>query len=399
MNTTKPEKLGFSSQRLARIHTVMQRYVDEGKLAGIVTLVARRNQVVHFEKCGMAEIETGQQMEFNTLFRIYSMSKPITSTAVLMLLEEGQLRLNDPIGHYIPAFSNVKVLDDTPGSGGRLVEPIRPINIRDLLTHTAGLSYGFEDNVDIDELYRNLWGQLDANPAFTLKDWIETLAQIPLAYQPGTRYRYSMATDVLGYLVEVVAGMPFAQFLQQRIFEPLQMPDTSFYVPEDKIDRFAATYGPGDQGGLQVSDASRTSHYTNPNKRASGGGGLVSTTGDYLRFAQMLLNQGELDGVRLLGRKTIELMTSNCLPPGVYLDNDPVRGAGFGLGVSVLLDLGRSNELGSLGNYGWGGAANTNFWIDRKEELLGILMLQFMPSETYPVRADFRNLVYQALVD
>ncbi len=267
----KPEKLGFSSQRLARINTVMQRYIDEGKLAGIVTLVARRNQVVHFEKCGMAEIETGQPMALDTIFRIYSMTKPITSAAVLMLLEEGQLRLNDPVAHYIPAFRTVKVLDNSSDSGGRLVDPIRPINIRDLLTHTAGLSYGFEDNVYIDELYRKLWGQLDADPAFTLKDRIETLAQIPLVYQPGTRYRYSMATDVLGYLVEVIAGMPFAQFLQQRIFDPLHMPDTSFYVPEQKIARFAANYGPSEQGGgLQVIDAPRTSHYINPTKRGLG---------------------------------------------------------------------------------------------------------------------------------
>ncbi|MCX6045842.1 MAG: serine hydrolase [Chloroflexi bacterium] len=302
MDLVKPEEQGFSSKRLARINTVMQRYVDEQKLAGIVSLIARRGKVVHFEKFGMAELETEQPMAFDTIFRIYSMSKPITSVAVLLLLEEGQLRLTDPIANYIPAFKTTKVLDNTVGSGGRLVDPVRPITIHDLLTHTAGLSYGFEDHVYIDELYRKLWEKLDSDPTFTLADWIEALAQLPLAHQPGTRFRYSMATDVLGYLVQVVAGMPFADFLQQQIFAPLGMVDTSFYVPSEKIGRFATTYGPGEQGGLKVLDAPKTSQYIQPNKRHSGGGGLVSTTGDYLRFAQMLLNKGELDGVRLLGR-------------------------------------------------------------------------------------------------
>ncbi|MFN8493345.1 MAG: serine hydrolase domain-containing protein [Caldilineaceae bacterium] len=399
MNSVKPETVGFSSKRLARINTVMQRYVDEQKVAGFVTLIARRSQIVHFEKFGMAEIETNKPMEFDTIFRIYSMTKPITSVAVLMLMEEGLLRLDDPVARYIPAFKDVKVLDTNGAWGAQLVDPARPITIHDLLTHTAGLSYGFEPHHYIDTLYAKVWEKLDTNPQFTLQDWIEEIAQIPLVYQPGTRYRYSMATDVLGYLVQVVSGRPFAEFLQKRIFEPLGMVDTSFYVPQEKVARFAANYGPGEKGGLTVIEAPQTSHYTRPDKRASGGGGLVSTTGDYLRFAQMLLNKGELDGVRLLGRKTIELMTTNCLPTGVHLNNDPTRGAGFGLGVSVLLDLGKVQQLGSVGNYGWGGAANTNFWIDPQEELIGILMLQFMPPDTYPVVVDFRNLTYQALVD
>jgi len=399
MKIVQPEEMGFCSKRLAHINSTMQRYVDEQKLAGFVSLIARRGQVVHWEKFGMAEIGTDKPMALDTIFRIYSMTKPITSAAVLMLMEEGRLRLADPIAQYIPAFKNVKVLDNSTGLGMQLVEPARPITLHDLMTHTAGLSYGFEDHHYIDSLYRQLWGKLDANPQFTLQDWIEEIAQIPLAYHPGTRYRYSMATDVLGYLVEVVAGVPFATFLQQRIFEPLGMVDTSFFVPQEKLARFATTYGPGKQGGLTVIDAAQTSHYLNPEKRASGGGGLVSTTGDYLRFTQMLLNKGELEGVRLLGRKTIELMTTNNLPYGVSLDNDPTSGVGFGLGVSVLLDLGKAKVLGSVGSYGWGGAANTNFWIDPKEELIGILMLQFMPSDTYPVVADFRNLAYQALVD
>ena len=392
----KPEDLGFSGKRLERINAVMQRYVDEKKLAGVITLVARRGTVVHLGECGMADIEASKPMQSDTIFRIYSMTKPITSTAVLMLMEEGRLRLADPVAQYIPGFKDVKVLDNAPGSGVRQVNADRPITIRDLMTHTAGLSYGFDD-VYIDELYRkHIWGPMEANPDLTLADWMGELTKLPLAYQPGTRFRYSVATDVLGYLVQVISGMPFDAFLKQRIFEPLGMIDTDFWVPPDKVERFAANYGPDPEAGLKVIDPPATSHYTRPSKAPSGGGGLVSTTGDYLRFAQMLLNKGELDGVRLLGRKTVELMTANHLPDGVYCFDDP--SSGFGLGVSVLLNLGKSQTLGSAGNFGWGGAANTNFWVDPQEELLGILMLQFMPSDTFPVVADFRNLTYQALV-
>jgi CubicO group peptidase (beta-lactamase class C family) len=288
------------------------------------------------------------------------------------------------------------VLDNAPGSGVRQVNADRPITIRDLMTHAASLSYGF-DPVYIDDLHRqHIWGPMEANPNLTLADWIGEVAKLPLASQPGTRFRYSVATDVLGYLVQVISGMPFEAFLKQRIFEPLGMIDTDFWVPPEKVERFAANYGPDAETGLKVIDPPATSHYTRPSKAPSGGGGLVSTTGDYLRFAQMLLNKGELDGVRLLGRKTVELMATNHLPDGVYCFDDP--SAGFGLGVSVLRDLGKSQTLGSPGNFGWGGAANTNFWVDPKEELLGILMLQFMPSDTYPVVADFRNLTYGALV-
>lgn len=395
MNVVTPAERGFSSQRLARINTKMQRYVDEQKLAGISTLIARRGKVVHFEKFGMANIEAGTPMAEDTIFRIYSMTKPITSAAVLMLLEEGYFRLNDPVANYLPEFKDVKVLDNT-----NLVKPARPMTIRNLLTHTAGLSYGFDENYHLDHLYyQQVWGPADNNPNLTLAEWVGSIANLPLAYHPGTRYRYSVATDVLGHLVQVVSGMPFADFLQKQIFAPLGMVDTFFTVPPEKVARFAANYGPKEGGGLEVIDAPQSSRYIRPTQRPSGGGGLLSTTGDYLRFTQMLLNGGELEGVRLLGRKTVELMTTNHLPDGIYVDNDPTTGLGFGLGVSVLLDLGKGQTLGSVGNYGWGGAANTNFWIDPKEELIGILMLQFMPSGTYPVTPDFRLLTYQALVE
>src|SRR5215213_3566024 len=398
MNIISPDNQGFSTPRLGRINAVMQRYVDQRKLAGMVTLVARRGEVVHFETCGQADITTSAPMRHDTLFRIYSMTKPITSAAVLMLFEEGHFQLSDPIARYIPAFTDVKVLDNSAGSGVRYVDPIRPISVRHLLTHTAGLSYGFDENVYIDDLYRErIYTLRETKPDITLEEFIQAIAKLPLAHQPGSAYRYSFATDVLGLLVQVVAGMPFEEFLRQRIFEPLGMSDTGFYVPAEQIGRFAATHGPDAEHGLTVIDAPATSEYARPTRLPSGGGGLVSSTSDYLRFAQMLLNQGELDGERLLGRKTVELMASNHLPAGVHPLDDAY--SGFGLGVSVLLDPAQAQNLGSVGTYGWGGAANTNFWIDPREELIGILMLQFMPSDTYPVSPNFRTLVYQALVD
>jgi CubicO group peptidase (beta-lactamase class C family) len=398
METVQPESMGFSSQRLGRINRVMQQYVDEKKLAGMVTLVARNGKIVHFDKFGMADIRAKKPMQADSLFRIYSMTKPITSTAVLMLFEEGRFRLTDPVHEYIPAFKDVKVLDNSVNSEKRLIEPKRLITIRDLLTHTAGLSYGFDDNFYIDDLYRkNMWAKMDHNPNMTLADMVAEIAKIPLAFHPGSCFRYSTAVDVLGYLVQVVSGIPFEDFLQLRVFDPLGMADTAFYVPPEKVDRFTVVYGPEEKGGLKVSEAIKGSRYLHPPKAPSGGGGLVSSTLDYLRFCQMLLNRGEFEGIRLLGRKTVELMTMDHLPVGVDCFGNPHEG--FGLGVSVVRDLAKYQNLGSVGNYGWGGAANTNFWIDPKENLIGILMLQYMPSDTYPVVTDYRNLVYQALVD
>jgi CubicO group peptidase (beta-lactamase class C family) len=399
MKITQPESQGFSNQRLARIGAAMDAYVAAEKLAGVVSLVARRGEIVHFHACGDAVRETHAPMQAETIFRIYSMTKPITSVAVLMLMEEGRLRLADPVAAYIPAFQDVKVLDTSLDTGVRYTAPVRPPTIRDLLTHTAGLSYGFDDGVYIDQLYQQqVWSYWEQHPTDVSLDWlVDAIGKLPLASQPGTKFRYSMSTDVLGSIVQIVAGQPFDHFLQERIFQPLGMVDTDFFVPAEKLPRFAATYGPGKQGGLKLVDGVETSTYTRPARCPLGGAGLVATIGDYLRFAQMLLNRGELDGVRLLGRKSVELMTANHLPPGVHPFDDPA--AGFGLGVSVLTELGQSSVLGSVGNYGWGGAANTNFWVDPQEGLIGILMLQYMPSDTYPVVSDFRNLVYQALID
>jgi len=398
MDTITPEKAGLSSTRLSGINSIMQRYVDEEKLAGIITLVARRGEIVHVEKYGMMDIEGNKPMALDTIFRIYSMTKPITSAAVMMLYEEGRFHLGDPISRFIPGFKDVMVCAGETKSGLVLTDAEREISIWHLLTHTAGLSYGTDETSPVDALYRKrLWDVLEQNPDTTLEEMAQSLSTLPLVHQPGDAWHYSMATDVLGYLVQVISGMPFDAFLQQRIFQPLGMEDTDFYVPERKIGRFSATYGPGEDGGIKIVDAPASSTYAQPTKHPSGGGGLVSTVADYVRFAQMLLNKGTLDGERLLSRKTLELMTANHLPDGVHPFDDPTRG--FGLGFGVRTWLAPSQIVGSVGSYGWGGAASTDFWVDPQEELIGLLMLQFMPSGHYPVSDDFRVQTYQAIVD
>jgi CubicO group peptidase (beta-lactamase class C family) len=398
MDTVTPEAVGFSSARLLRVDQAMQRYVDKGKLAGIVTAVTRRGKLVHEEKYGMMDVEADKPMQLDTIFRIYSMTKPITSVAVMMLYEEGRFFLSDPVHKYIPAFEDVKVFVQKTETGLELADLERPITIRDLLTHTSGLSYGFEEDSYVDEQYRkHVWGPSEEKPETTLEEWILAVAHLPLVHQPGSAWTYSMSTDVLGYLVQVVSGMPFDQFLKERITEPLGMVDTDFWVPEAKIERFATNYGPDDDGGLKVIDEPKTSQFAKPTAHPSGGGGMVSTASDYVRFAQMLLNKGELNGVRLLGRKTVELMTMDHLPSGVHLWDD--KAVGFGLGGRVMLDVAQAQNVGSAGNWGWGGAAGTRFWIDYQEELIGVLMIQFMPGDHYPVGTDLQVAAYQALVD
>jgi CubicO group peptidase (beta-lactamase class C family) len=398
MQTIAPEKVGLSAARLGRIRPAMQRYVDENKLAGVLTAVARHGHIAHLDTVGLMDVEANKPMQLDTIFRIYSMSKPITSVAVMMLYEENRFLLTDPVSRFIPEFEHVQVFVRKNGSGIELADPARPIAIHDLLTHTAGLAYGLENVEYVDQLYQQrVWALRERRPDMTLADMIRSVAALPLANQPGSRWHYSMATDVLGYLVEMVSGMPFDAFLKARIFEPLGMVDTGFHVPADKLGRFAATYSPGEKGGMQLLDAPATSRFARPTSCPSGGGGLVSTAEDYLRFAQMLLNDGELDGVRLLGRKTVELMRTNHLPAGMPVFEDGATG--FGLGFGVILDVARTRMLGSVGSYSWGGAAGTKFWIDPQEDLIGLLMIQFMPSGHYPIGSDFQVLAYQAIVD
>ena len=410
--TVSPETLGFSSRRLARVDDLARRYVDGGKLAGTVTLVARRGQVAHFEAHGQRNVEANKPMERDTLFRIYSMTKPVTTVAAMMLFEEGKVRLEDPVWKFIPAFGETKVFERAGVGGPELVKPQRPMTVRDLMRHTAGLSYGWFHDSPVEDLYRK------AQPVaagVTLSEMVDRLAELPLLYHPGSAWRYSLATDVLGRVVEVVAGESLDMVFAKRIFEPLGMDETGFFVSEENLDRFAAMYSPveGYRFGANVTttpenaslaplDTPEQSPFRLPSAFLSGGGGLVSSTTDYLRFAQMLANGGEGNGTRLLGRKTLELMTMNHLPMNLLpigIGVDEISGYGFGLGFSVLVNVAQAAALGSPGSYGWGGAATTSFWVDPVEELVGMFMTQFMPSSFYPVVQEFRNAVYGALVD
>ena len=399
MQTAAPEEVGMSSKRLERINTRMQHYIDEDKLAGIVTLVARHGKVVHFEACGMQNIETNIPMSLDTVFRIYSMTKPIISVAVMMLYEQGHFLLTDPVSDYIPAFKKLKVCTKPGYNGLELHTPNCDMTIQHLLDHTAGLSYGFFEDSLIEAMYRD---NKVLSRDITLEDMINRLADIPLIYHPGEAWRYSVATDVLGYLVQVVTGMPLELYLKENILHPLGMYETGFHVTDALASRFAAMYGLDESGGLKEIDSATNSDYLSPPQRPSGGGGLISTTSDYLRFTEMLLNNGELDGTRLLSRKSIELMTMNHLPESIMpieIGGRYLNGYGFGLGFRVMLNPAQAALIGSAGEYGWAGAANTHFWVDPKEAMIGIVMTQFMPSGHYPLANDFRVAAYQSIVD
>jgi CubicO group peptidase (beta-lactamase class C family) len=345
----------------------------------------------------MMDIEAGKSMRFDTIFRIYSMTKAITSVAVMMLYEEGRLHLNHQVSKFIPEFADIKVFTDDGE-----VELEREITIHDLLTHTAGFTYD-SDSSPVDAMYleSGLFGSIGAIQV-PLPEMIQGLVKIPLVHQPGTEWRYSVATDVLGYLIELVSETSLDTFIDERIIKPLSMEDTGFYVPEAKLDRFAAMYGPAESGGMELLDAPATSPFLKPPRGLSGGAGLVSTAADYMRFIQMLLNGGELEGIRLLGRKTVELMTINHLPDEmipIRVEPHTLHGCGFGLGFRVLVDVAQCGRLGTEGEFGWGGAASTSFFVDPKEDLVGLLLTQLMPSRHYPIRSEFKVLVYQALIN
>ena len=406
IEVVRPETVGMSSSRLARIETHLERrYLEPQKISGALTLVARKGQVVHLSTLGRMDIERDKPMAEDTIFRIYSMSKPITSVAMMMLYEHGHFQLDDPVYKYIPEWRNLRVYQT--GNHPRWVTAPceRPMSIRDLFTHMSGLTYGFMERTNIDRAYRRLGVGREGSK--DLREMIETLAGLPLEFSPGTQWNYSVSTDVLGYLVELISGVPLDDYFRTQIFEPLGMLDTGFTVPEDKIDRFAANYTRGRDRKPRLEDDPATSLYSQPRSFFSGGGGLVSTAADYLRFCRMLLNQGELDGQRLLGRKTIELMTSNHLPDGADLTDlatgafseTTYEGVGFGLGFSVQLDCAKSQIVGSPGEYAWGGAASTAFWIDPSEELITIFMTQLMPSGSFNFRGQLKSIVYPAIID
>lgn len=406
-----PEEVGLSSERLARLDQHMQAYVDEHKLAGAVVLIARHGKIAHLSAIGKASIEKDAPMQIDSLFRIFSMTKPITSVALLMLFEQGGFALTDPLETYIPAFKDVKVVDKFDDNGRMvLVDPVRKVTIQDIFRHTGGLSYGF-NSAPVDEAYRQagITGKTGVvgYPPLKLEQWIPRLATAPLMYQPGTRWVYSFGHDVQARLVEQFSGMPFDEFLRKRLFEPLGMSDTSFGLPKEKLSRLTTMYAPKDYKnelisfapiapGIAPIDKPESSDYIDQGKYPAGGSGLVSSAEDYYRFAQMLLNKGEFNGTRILSRKTVELMTQNHLPPGLNAGLSP--GGGYGLGVSVLLDPAASGNLGSKGQFGWSGAASTTFIIDPVEDMVSIMMVQFRPGDV-PLWREFQTLVYQSIND
>jgi CubicO group peptidase (beta-lactamase class C family) len=403
---------GMSAGRLGRIDALLQeKYIDTGKIAGALTLVARRGEIAHFSPVGQMDAERGTPVKEDTIFRIFSMSKPITSVALMMLYEEGRFQLDNPVHQFIPEWENLGVWVGGAHPNFVTSRPERPMSIRDLLSHQSGLTYGAHFRNSVDAAYRQLevmGGANSKSPDDTLADNVKKLAQIPLAFSPGTAWNYSVSTDVCGYLVEVISGKPFDRYLEERVLGPLGMVDTAFHVPEEKLDRFAACYAPAPGGGRVLIDDPGTSPYRTPPKLFGGGGGLVATAHDYFRFSQMLLNGGALDGARILSRKTIELMRTNHLPGGVDLaammppgqfSEAVTTGTGFGLGFSVLLDPARAQIAGSPGQYAWGGAASTAFWIDPVEEVVVVFMTQLRPSSTYPVRRELQVLVNAAIMD
>jgi CubicO group peptidase (beta-lactamase class C family) len=400
-----PEQVGLSAARLARVSQWMKGWVDSGRLPGMITCVMRKGELAFAETYGKADVERNKPMRPDTIFRIYSMTKPLTSTAVMMLYEEGRFQLDDPISKFIPAFANPRVYSG--GSRGKIetVPAEREINFRDLLSHTSGLTYGFMESNPVDAAYRAKDGVDFQTSDTSLRQVVEKLATLPLIAQPGKAWNYSVSTDVLGYLVEVISGQPFEKYLVEKVTKPLGMGDTDFFVSKEKHDRLAANYSAGPGGKLELLDDPAKSRYLAPRKVNSGGGGLVSTASDYLRFCKFMLNKGELDGVRLLGRKTVELMTMNHLN-GDMADMGTPRfsestytGIGFGLGFSVMIDPAKAYIAGTPGEFAWGGAASTAFWIDPKEDMAVVLLTQLMPSSTYPIRRELRVLTYQAIVD
>lgn len=408
LQKSTPEAVGLSSPRLERLDKVIQEHVDKEQIPGAVALIARGGKVAHVKAYGMKDMENKAPMAEDAIFRIASMTKPVTTVAAMILLEEGKFLLDDPVAKYIPAFASSKVLvvDETAKNGYRLEDARRPITVRHLLTQTSGITYGFLGLPFLEKMYKDA-GISDGltNTDDNLAAWAQKLAGMPLANHPGEKFQYGLNTDLLGRLVEIWSGMPLDAFFRTRIFEPLQMKDTHFFLPEDKIGRFVSLYEPKPDGGLlktpltqQVKGAavySPTYHYQGPRTFFSGGAGLASTVSDYLRFAQMLLNGGELDGARLLSPKTLELMTSNQLGEVAY---PWAKGTGFGFGLFVEEGPQATGNLGSAGNFGWSGFFSTYFWVDSKEKLIGILMTQMQPNPTN-IAAKFKVMVYQAIVE
>jgi CubicO group peptidase (beta-lactamase class C family) len=380
-----PEAVGLSSERLARVDALFESYIEAEQLAGVVVAIARRGKLVHFGALGRMDMAKDQPMPEDAIFRMASMTKPVTSTAIMMLLEMGHFQLDDPISRYIPELAGMR--PETMSIGD---EDSREMSIRDLLIHTAGLPGNGQD-----PRHNQVWLNLD----LTLQQQMEEVGRQPLAYPPGTDWRYSEATNILGYLIEVVSGLPVQVFFEQRILQPLGMVDTSFFVSDAESYRLPAVYGVNDDGNTEQLWSEPLERELRLPKAPRGTGGLFSTAHDYVRFSQMLLNGGELDGVRLLSPRTVELMAMDHLPSGVEIRDKSLAGYGWGLGFRVRTDVAESQLLGNVGEYGWAGAYGTYFLIDPEEELVAMFLPQLRNSGLLPIRRQFNNAVYQAIVD
>lgn len=399
--TVKPEREGFSSQRLSRITDMTQRYVDEGKFAGVITMVSRRGKIVHFEVVGQKGADDPRPLEKDDLFRIYSMTKPITAAAIMQQYEQGKFQLTDPVSKYVPELKELQVLN----ADGELVPVEREMTMQQLLTHTGGFSYGFNPKGDpVDKLYAEakIWESKD------LDDFVQKLAKLPLKFQPGAQWHYSVAVDVMGLIVQRLSGQPFDEYLQEHIFEPLGMVDTFFEVPADKLERFLPNHYVDPKSGkltTMTNGEFALARFTDVTL-FSGGGGLVSSAMDYMRFAEAVRNGGILHQNRILGPKTVAYMASNHLPASIVSGGSgeqpslgqPLRGFGFGLGFGLVTDPVAAGVMGSAGEFNWGGAAGTVFWIDPVEEVVVVGMIQLMRSP-YPFRPDLKIATYQSLTE
>ena len=412
----KPETAGMSASRLARLDEIMKRrYVDGGLLPGLLTQIYRRGELVHTGMSGQMDLERAKPMRQDAIFRIYSMSKPITAVALMMLVEEGRLGLDDEVSVHIPSWKNLAVYASgmpslmTAASSTFMTTPVaRPMKVVDLVTHTSGLTYGFMNRTSVDRAYRHA-GVAEFNTEGGLDAMIEQLSTLPLEFSPGTEWNYSVSIDVMGYLVQKLSGQSFGEFLRARLFEPLGMADTAFWCPAEKIDRLASCYMPKAGGGLQLQDDAGKSTYAAPPNLESGGGGLVSTARDYMRFCRMMVHGGTLDGVQILSPKTVALFSLNLLsgnreladmaPPGMFSEAG-YSGIGFSIGCGVNVDVAKTRLPGTLGEFFWGGAASTAFWIDPREDLAVVFMTQVIGSEArLTLRRDLRTLVYSAMTE
>lgn len=398
MKVVDPDSLGLDSVVLENIRQYLNdTYVEDGKYVGTMTLVSRKGEVAYLDSLGFMDRENKRPMQEDAIFRIYSMSKAITSIAIMQLYEKSKFRLDDPVYWYIPSWKNLRVYQSGVYPNFLTSRPERHMTIRDLLTHMSGLTYDFMYKSNVDAAYR----KTKVQQAETLEEFVEILSTLPLEFSPGNKWNYSVSTDVLGYLVEVISGMKLEEYFKTNIFEPLNMEDTSFSCPQGKVDRLASLYEHVPNGEPRLLEIP----FLNT-KMASGGGGLFSTMADYHNFCSMLLNQGEFNGKRLIGRKTLELMTVNHLPNNQDLtemsesafSETPYAGVGFGLGFSVMLDPAKSQTTSDVGEYGWGGAASTVFMINPKEDMFIIFLTQLLPSSTYQVRRELRSLVYSSLM-